>query len=130
MDYAKAFNFRRPNLESMTSLSPMGGAGFDIGEIIRLFQFRRNRRMEAFQARLLEEEKERYIDYRFSKALIIKLTQMRGPVLDTFIRWYRPTIAFVESASEYELQAYIKHCYLHYNRYLRLKGEARKTEEE
>jgi CarboxypepD_reg-like domain len=128
-DYAKAFNFRRPNLESMTTMNPMGGAGLDIGELIRLFQFRRNRRMEAFQERLLREETEKYIDYRFSRPLIIKLTQLRGPALDTFIRWYRPTIEFTEVASEYEFQSYIKRCYLQYERYRRLIGDGRREEE-
>jgi len=130
LDYAKAFNFRRPSLESITSLSPTGGAGFDIEEMIRLFQFKRNRRMEAFRARLLREETERYIDHRFSRALIIKLTQLRGPALDTFIRWYRPTLEFTEIASEYEFQLYIKKCYFHYDRYRRLMGDARKEGEE
>jgi hypothetical protein len=130
LDYAKAFNFRRPSLESITSLSPMGGAGFDIEEMIRLFQFRRNRRMEAFQARLLREETERYIDHRFSRALIIKLTQLRGAALDTFVRWYRPTLDFTETASDYEFQTYIKKCYFHYDRYRRLMGEAKKEEYE
>lgn len=130
LDYAKAFNFHRPTLESISSLSPQGGAGLDIQELIRLFQFRRNRRMEAFQTRLLREETERYIDHRFSKALIIKITQLRGPALDTFIRWYRPTLAFTETASDYEFQLYIKKCYFHYDRYRRLMGEAKKEGEE
>ncbi len=129
-DYAKAFNFRRPSLESMTSLSPMGGAGLDIGELIRVFQFRRNRRMEHFQERLLREETEKYIDYRFSRALIIKLTQLRGAALDTFISWYRPRAEFVETASDYELQSYIKRCYIQYDRYRRLIGDAKKEEED
>ena len=129
LDYAKAFNFRKPNLESLTSTSPSGGVGLDINEFIRMFQFRRNRRMEAFQERLMREETEKYIDYRFSRPLIIKITQLRGAELDTFISWYRPTVEFTESTTDYEFQSYIKKCYLSYRRYKLLMGEPKKEEE-
>lgn len=129
LDYAKAFNFRRPNLESLTNISPSGGVGLDINEFIRMFQFRRNRRMELFQERLLREETEKYIDHRFSRALIIRITQLRGADLDTFIRWYRPTVEFTDSASEYEFQSYIKRCYFSYKRFKLMTGEATKKEE-
>lgn len=127
-DYAKAFDFHRPNLESLTSIGPAGGVGLDINEFIRLFQFRRNRRMENFQARLLREETEKYIDHRFSRALIIKLTQLRGAELDTFIKYYRPTLEFTESTTDYEFQEYIKRAYLHYKRYRNLLGDMRKED--
>ena len=48
-DYAKAFNFRRPNVGSMTSIGP-SGAGIDLDELIRVFQFRKNRSMEKFRS--------------------------------------------------------------------------------
>lgn len=130
-DYAKAFNFRKPNLESLTSVGPNGGVGLDINEFIRMFQFRRNRRMLNFQERLLKEETEKYIDHRFSRPLIVKITGLRGAELDTFIKWYRPQLEFVETATDYELQSYIKRCYLSFQRYQRLRGPVmRKPEEE
>ena len=128
-DYAKAFNFRKPNLESLTSTNPSGMVGLDINEFIRMFQFNRNRRMLAFQERLEREEMEKYIDYRFSRQLIIKITQLHGAELDTFIRWYRPTVEFTESTTDYEFQSYIKRCYLNYRRYKLLMGEPKKEEE-
>lgn len=127
-DYAKAFEFRRPNLESLTSIAPGGGVGLDINELIRAFQFKRNRRMMAFQERLLREETEKYIDHRFSRQVIIRITQLRGAELDTFINWYRPTVEFVESTTDYEFQSYIKRCFLQYQRYKKLLGEGKKEE--
>lgn len=117
IDYAKVFNFRKPSLETMTSLTPGGGVGLDIDELIRAFQFNKNRRMAAFQERLLREETEKYIDHRFNRALIIKLTQLKGSELDTFIERYRPNVDFTESASEYEFQLYIKRAGLHFKIY-------------
>ena len=94
-----------------------------------MFQFGRNRRMEAFRDRLEREEIEKYIDYRFSRPLIIKITQLRGAELDTFIRWYRPTLEFTESTTDYEFQSYIKKCFLNYRRYKLMMGDAKKEEE-
>ena len=72
-DYAKVFNFQKPTLKTVT---PQYGAamGFDLQEIINMFRFRRNRSMLAFQERLLLEEEEKYIDFRFNKALVRRLT--------------------------------------------------------
>ena len=77
-DYAKAFNFQKPGIGSSMDMSPGGGVGLDLSEFIHMFQFQRNKRMLAFQNRLLEEEEEAYILHRFSRALIIKLTGLRG----------------------------------------------------
>lgn len=123
LDYAKAFDFQKPGVGSVLSVGPNGGAGLDINEFINMFKFRRNRRMLAFQDRLLREEEERYIDHRFNRALIIKLTRLRGADLDTFIARYRPTVEFVDFSTDYEFQSYIKNCFLHYQRFQKMEGD-------
>jgi hypothetical protein len=107
IDYAKAFNFRRPNIESMTSIGPMGAA-IDLDELIRVFQFRKNKSMERFRERLLLEEKEKFIDHRFNKALIRRLTKLEGEELNRFITTYRPSYEFAILTSDYDFQLYIK----------------------
>src|SRR5687767_11822076 len=107
LDYEKAFNFRRPNLESMTSIGPMG-AGIDINELIKLFQFRKNRRMEGFRERLMQQERDKYIDYKFNKALVRRLTALAGAELDSFMAKYRPSYEFLLVTPEYDFQLYIK----------------------
>lgn len=130
LDYAKVFNFRKPGIGSSLNLSPGGGVGLDINELIHMFQFRRNRRMLAFQERLLREEEERFIDHRFNRALIIKLTQLKGPALDTFIERYRPPVEFVEMCTDYELQDYIKKSFSHYQHYTNMLNELRRREDD
>ena len=132
LDYAKAFDFQKPGVGSVLSVGPNGGAGLDINEFINMFRFRRNRRMLAFQDRLLREEEERFIDHRFSRALIIKLTQLRGSDLDSFIVRYRPTVEFTQYSTDYEFQSYIKTCFLHYQRLDRLEDDLqlRKVDQE
>lgn len=126
LDYAKAFNFRKPGIGISTS--PGGGVGLDIGEFIDMFKFRRNKRMLGFQDRLLHEEEERYIDHRFSRPLIVRLTQLRGADLDTFIARYRPNVYFIQFTTDYELQSYIKDSFKEYKREKGLQ-EGKKEEE-
>jgi hypothetical protein len=107
LDYAKAFNFHRPNIESMTSIGSMG-AGIDLDELIRVFQFRKNKSMEHFRERLLQEEKDKFIDHKFNKALVRKLTAFTDEDLENFMAIFRPTYEFTLRSSDYDFQAYIK----------------------
>ncbi|HVE61729.1 MAG TPA: hypothetical protein VNA26_07915 [Chitinophagaceae bacterium] len=107
IDYAKAFDFRKPNLESMTSISATG-AGIDINELIRLFQFRKNKSMLRFQQRLLQQERDKFIDHRFNKALVRQLTRLSDEALEKFMVLYRPGYEFSLYSSDYDFQFYIK----------------------
>ena len=107
LDYAKVFDYKKVSFESMTSIGPMG-AGIDLAELIRLFQFRKNKSMLKFQQRLLEQEREKYIDHRFNKGLVKRLSGLDGDKLDAFMIKYRPTYEFTIGTSEYDFQLYIK----------------------
>jgi len=111
-DYAKIFDYRKPGLRTTTS-GPANqvGVGFDLDEIIRMFQFRRNKNMLAFQQRLLEQEQDKFIDHRFSKQVVRRLTNLNGEALDSFMVMYRPTYEFTLVTSDYDFQSYIKRCY-------------------
>jgi hypothetical protein len=116
IDYAKAFNFQKPGIG--VSVTPGGAAGLDLDEFIHMFQFRRNKRMVAFRERLVREEQERFIDHRFNRGLVIRITQLRGDDLDTFMIQYKPDLFFTQTATDYEFQLYIK---LSSEKYQRLK---------
>lgn len=64
--------------------------------------------MQKFRERLLEQEREKFIDHRFSKALVRRLTQLDGDQLTQFMQQYRPTYEFTLYSSEYDFQFYIK----------------------
>jgi hypothetical protein len=106
-DYEKGFNFMRPNVTSMTSIGPMG-AGIDVNELIRVFQFRKNRRMESFRQRLLQQERDRFIDHRFNKAIVRELTGIAEQKLEEFMLIYRPSYEFSLYTSDYDFRLYIK----------------------
>lgn len=106
-DYAKAFNFRKPGLSVVT---PQYGqaAGFDLNEIINVFRFRKNRSMQSFQKRLLAQEQEKFIDHRFNKGLVRRLTSLTDSALDSFMITYRPPYYFTVITGDYDFQKYIK----------------------
>ena len=111
-DYAKVFDFERPKLRPTMGGGAGGvGVGFDLDEIIRMFQFRRNKNMLKFQERLVGQEHEKFIDHRFNKQLVRRLTNLNSENLDSFMVIYRPTYQFTLLASDYEFQSYIKKCY-------------------
>ena len=107
IDYAKVFDFQKPKIKTVTPQYGMG-MGFDLQELINMFRFRRNKSMLAFQQRLLIEEEEKYIDFRFNKALVRRLTLLEPPALDSFMRVFRPSYDFTKEADDYQFRLYIK----------------------
>lgn len=107
-DYAKAFDFRKPGLKLNAPASGQFGVGVDLDELINVFRFQRNKRMLAFQQRLVQEEQDKSIDHRFTKALVKKITHAEGDKLDDFMKRYRPSFEFISVATDYELAEYIK----------------------
>ncbi|NCI51971.1 carboxypeptidase-like regulatory domain-containing protein [Sediminibacterium roseum] len=132
-DYAKVFNFKKPGIglsRSSTGYNPGGlTVGFDLDEIINMFRVKRNRSILNLQKRLLDEEQEKYVNRRFSKAFVRKLTKLQGPELDTFMTRFRPDYAIVTLLSDLELGYYIQQNFIEYQaqRY-NWKGALRKRE--
>ena len=114
-DYAKAFDFQKPGIGVTTS--PSGVAGLDLNEFISMFRFRYNRRMQAFQKRLLQEEEDKFIDHRFSRALVRRITGLSGDSLIQFINLYRPSLEFTQLSTDYEFLEYIKLASIEFRKY-------------
>jgi len=102
--YKDVFDYHRPGLASAVV---DGVAGGDLDEIINMFRFKRNKRLRKFQERLEGQEKEKYIDYRFNKNLIRRITQLQGALLDTFMVRYRPPYEFLLMAGELQFNQYV-----------------------
>jgi hypothetical protein len=106
-NYQKIFDYHRPGFETMTSVGAMG-AGIDVNELIRLFQFRKNKSMLKFQERLLQEERDKFIDKRFNQFMVRNLTGLDGNDLKEFMEKYRPTFEFTALSSDYDFRYFIK----------------------
>ena len=59
------------------------------------------------QARLLEQEQENYINYRFNKNTVKRITRLEGKELEAFMKEYRPDFIFTQSSSTVEFYQYI-----------------------
>lgn len=122
-EYEKAFGYRKPGLR-LSSLSPnypYGGVGVDLDELVNVFRFRRNRNMKFLQGWLIREEQDKYIDFRYSRLFVKKLTFLEGEELETFMKFYRPEYEYVTLMNDAELGLYILECYDDY-RSLRRRG--------
>jgi hypothetical protein len=107
-DYAKIFDYRKPGIRTSTLNSPGAmGVGVDLNELINMFRFKRNRATLAFQKRLLLEEQDQYVNHRFNKGLIKKLTGLEPPAIDLFIRDYKPTYQMAIQLNDLEFGQFI-----------------------
>jgi predicted transport protein len=103
--YDDVYNYRKPTIH--TSISPSGAVGADVNEIINMFRFRRNKQLKAFQARLEQQEQDKFVSYRFNKNFVRRITQLQGAELDTFMVRYLPTYEFASTADEVTFNKYI-----------------------
>jgi hypothetical protein len=109
-EYRRVFDYQPDGI--------IGGASGGVGlNLDMLFSARKNRQMLALQRRLIEEEQDKYVDHRFNKTLVKKITGLQRPALDTFMRIYRPSYEFIQNCeNDYEFYKYIKDCGLYFSR--------------
>lgn len=112
----KQFNSlnRIGNNRDVTSFSN-GGIGFSIDAIWSAVS------KEGKNARRLQEIMERdyrnnFIDQRFSKQLVKRVTGLQDDKLLLFMIKYRPSYFFIIGASEYDLVSYIKMAYIRFKK--------------
>lgn len=112
-DYAKIFDFKKPGirLSNNPNYNPGGlTVGFDLVELINMFRTKRNQNLLFLQKRLLEQEQDAYINRRFSKAFVRKITFLQSPELDSFMVRYRPDYEILQQMNDLELGYYIGKC--------------------
>ena len=110
-EYAKIFDFKKPGLRLSNNpgYNPGGvTVGFDLDEIINMFRFKRNKSLLNLQNRLLQQEQDKYVDHRYTKPFVRKLTKLNPPDLDIFMRRYRPDYEVVQLMNDLELGYYIQ----------------------
>jgi len=107
-DYKKAFDFTKPKLETTES------GNLSVTSLINMFRVNRNRQMMSLQKRLLEQEQDKYIEKRYNKRLVLRLTGLLQPQIDSFMNAYRPGYHFTLTLNDIELGYYIQKCFEHY----------------
>ncbi len=118
--YNKIFSYEKPGVAS--SITPgSGSVGLDLDEFINIFRFKRNKQLRKMQDRLLEQEQENYIKYRFNKTAVKRITRLEGADLDTFMALYRPDFEFTQMATTVEFYQYILNAAYQFKKELLIK---------
>ncbi len=104
-EYRKVFDYSPDYLTS-------GGNGMGAGiNLDALFSMKKIKRMENFRRFLEREEREKYIDHRFNKTLVKKITGLESPALEVFMVEYRPSYELLLSfETDYLYYKYLKEC--------------------
>ena len=116
-DYRKYFDFKKPGiaLSRNPGYNPGGvTVGLDLDEFINMFRFKRNRNLQYLQNRLVQQEQDKYITYRFSKLLVRKITKLQAPEIDVFMKLYRPNYDGLQLLNDLEFGYYIEQSFNHY----------------
>ena len=114
-DYEKIFSYEKPGIKTSMSSSDLNPvAGLDLDEFINMFKFKKNRRMVAFRRRLEQDEKEKYINHRFNKGLVRKLTGLNAPDIDSFMVEFRPTYEMAVQFNDLEFGQFIEEAFKYY----------------
>ena len=84
--------------------------GFGVGVSFEaIFNAKRMARLDRFRGFLIRQEQDKYVDHRFSKALVRRITGLTSPALDSFMVEYRPSYETLQGfETEYDYYSYIK----------------------
>lgn len=77
---------------------------------------KQNQEIWQFQKDYEYTEEQKYIDYKFNKKIITKLTGLSGDSLIAYMRRYRPGYQQARQMSDYNFYSYIRHTVLQYRR--------------
>jgi hypothetical protein len=104
-EYKKAFDYQPDLMQGVKTRSRGMGLGLDMDMLIDV---KANTRALALQQRLEQNEQDNYIDSRFTRTLVHKITGLEPPRLDTFMKLYRPSYEFLHSfETDYEFYKFI-----------------------
>ena len=63
-----------------------------------------------FKKTLLRDEQDKYVDQKFNRGNVSKITGLKGDTLANFMVQYRPDFKFAQKATEYDMELYINDC--------------------
>jgi hypothetical protein len=111
--FAKDFNVSAPKLKDILVVShtpgplPLFGVTIVPSQLIKALTYKHSREYK-FKKILIRDEQNRYIDSRFSEALVAQLTGLEDESLLSFMDKYRPAIEVIKRMTDYDIRVYIK----------------------
>lgn len=66
---------------------------------------------EKLEKRLQREEQDYYVDFRYNKDYVARITHLQGDSLKAFMKKYRPSYDYCRKAAMVDILVYINDCY-------------------
>lgn len=64
-----------------------------------------------FNKILIRDEQADYLDRKFNRGIVSRITHLRGDTLSEFLIRYLPTYQFAKKSTDYDMEIYIKESY-------------------
>ena len=109
--YAKQFNYRGPTIKDAFSDNPNKQPGelISINPLLLIAALTKKSTPEyKFNKMLIRDEEAEYVDRKFNRGTVSRITGLKGDTLSEFLIQYRPTYQFAKKATDYEMEVYIK----------------------
>ena len=108
-EYAKSFTFRRPKWYEVYTITKV-----NLNNLQKAVAFKDNKKKTKFKKRLIKYEQDEFVEYKYSRDIVNKLTNLEGDSLSLFMEQYHPTYEFIKDATDYDLYEFIKKSYNDY----------------
>lgn len=105
--YQKVFGYDAKSGLQDKNLNQLGGfgLGWDLNNMISPSA---NAHKEALQEKLTENERDKYIDHKFNRSLVKRISGLEPPALDSFMKAYRPSVEDLQKfETDYEYYQWI-----------------------
>jgi len=112
--YASQFNYTGPKVMDAFTGNPMKQPDelISINPVLLIQALTKKSTPEyKFHKALLNNEQADYVNHRFNRGIVSRVTGLKGDTLSAFIIKYRPEYNFVHRSADYEIEVYIKDCY-------------------
>jgi hypothetical protein len=115
--YSKQFNYKGPKVMDAF----LGGAGnplnntsqilsIDVVTLIRALT-KKSTAQYKFNKVLLRDEQADFVNQKFNRGMVSKVTALKSDTLELFMVKYRPAYKFTKTATEFDMINYIKESY-------------------
>jgi len=113
LDYARQFNYRAPKLTDMFSTDakqPGDLISINLLTVVDVLT-KKSTPEYKFNKTLLNDEHASYVDHKFNRGNVGRITSLKGDTLSQFLVQYRPTYQLAQKYTDYDMEVYIRKCF-------------------
>ncbi|WP_157760791.1 hypothetical protein [Chitinophaga caeni] len=103
--YGRNMEFKLPPWYKVVNVFP---PAVQLNNLQKVLSFKGNKRRFEFKKRLLDHEREAYLEETYNSPLVEQYSGFRGDTLEWFMHQYRPSYEFLQNATAYDLALFIK----------------------